>query len=664
MKHIFSITFIMVLLASFGFNAYAYEVTYKWNIPGAIELREKTAVGAIIPLADDATEYTYTSTEGGSFYAIAKPGYIITKIVAAGVEQKVPAPNTYGSVWGPYITESNASKYSPAEITVEKVNYDKPMKLTIENGANDLVVQLGPLNKCLDIVNGEQTVYFSEFDTKCYISGQNGLASKDIYKVEVNGVALTLPYAFSSSFEFTPAENDEIVIRAYEGEEVVKNKYVLYFNAPEGAIESVFDRTVSGGLITDLTEENLTFNEGDIIQVNFNPEYEFTSLTVNGEDFLDELYSNNISFRIYSNTVVKAVGAPKQYGTVTFNAFVVNPEGVKLYQGGYQQNLFEGAPSETTVSDISVAGITFPAGKTYILHPQASEKNPRIFVEANDGWYIRTVLAPEEVGSSVYGVQTASVSAEYNGTVFYVIAEKYETPAKVEVIVPSGGYVFKSSTVLSQNWNNPSTEFSLHEGRNTVNYLPRYHDPFTFAFTEETMSLYVDGTPQEADENGRFQLIPVFNAETGAYSTAIVIDGNPETFAVTFKGDALPAGDIYYGTARRAVTLDSNNRTSVLAGMILGFRLPEGKQAVVATKTGSDTYTYSDADDMGYIVIAPEASTVITIEPTNAPSGIEGINSVTDSDLEIYTLQGIKLETEWQHLPAGIYIVNGRKVCK
>ena len=620
MKKLYFIAFIMSLLASFGIRVSAYEVTYRWNIPGAIELHENSATGALIQLADDATEYTYTNTESGSFYAIAKPGYIITKIVAAGVEQKVPAPSNYGSVWGPFITESNASKYSPAEITLEEVEYNIPMKLTIENGANDIYMQYGPLNKRREIANGEQTVYFSKYDTNCYIGGQNGLASADIYNIEVNGEKLTLPYSFSTQYQFTPVENAEIKIRAYEGEEVVRNKYILSFEAPEGAVISVFDRTTSGGLITDLTEENLTFNEGDLIQVNFNPDFEFTTLTVNGEDYLEELYSNNISFKITADTKIKAEGAVKQYGTVEFTAYVINPEGVKLYQGGYQQNLFEGAATETTSEDITVGDCTFPAGTTYILHPVAGEKNPQIFVEANDGWYIKTVLAADEPGSSSFGIQTGAINSEYNGTTFYVIAEKYETPAKLDIIVPASGYMFRCNPALSQNWENPMTQYSLKEGRNTISYLPGYHDPFNFAFTEEAMVLYVDGVAQEADENGRYQLAPVFDAATGVYSTAIVVDGTAKTYAVTFKGDAIAAGDIYYGTARKAVTLDSNNRTTVLAGMVLGFKLPEGSQAVVATQNDSKTYTSADADAAGYIVITPEASTVVTVEAAASTS--------------------------------------------
>ena len=85
MKKLYSIAFLFAIIASFMPQASAFDITYKWNIPGALEFRAKSATGAVIPVADDVTEHTCTSNENGYIYAIAKPGYIITKVVANGV---------------------------------------------------------------------------------------------------------------------------------------------------------------------------------------------------------------------------------------------------------------------------------------------------------------------------------------------------------------------------------------------------------------------------------------------------------------------------------------------------------------------------------------------------------------------------------------------------
>lgn len=641
MKKLYSIAFLFAIIASFMPQASAFDITYKWNIPGALEFRAKSANGAVIPVADDVTEHTCTSNENGYIYAVAKPGYIITQVVANGTAQKVSAPGTYGSMWGKFFTEDNAANFSPVEVTLEKVEYNIPMKVIVENGAKDVSVQLSPLNRTLDIVNGEQTVYFSKHDEKCYISPLNGLTAKDIYSVEVNGEKLKLKYAWSNQYDFTPTENAELKIRVYENEEPVKQQYVLSLDAPKGAVASVFNRTASSGLITDFTEENLTFNENDKIQVNFDPEFNITTLTVNGEDYLEQLNNNNIAFNITANTTVKVEGSVKQYGTIVFDAYIVNPEGVRLYQGGYQQNLFEGVATETTTEDAIVDKYTFPAGKTYILHPQASEKNPKIFVEANEGWYIKTVLSANEKGK--IDVNESVIDFKSNGKTFYVIAEKFETPAKFELIMPQIDALFKHNTAQSQNWGNPSTQYTVKEGVNTINYLPGYHDPFTMSLMDENACLYVDGVRQNVDDNNLFHISPVFNAEEGIFSTAIVYATSPKTYAVTFKGEAIASSDIYYGTARKAVTLDNNNRTTVLPGMILGFKLPEACQAVVATQDGSQTYTAADADAKGYIVIAPEATTKVTIEKAAPAANLVPVTLNPESGAVTRKISAIKV---------------------
>lgn len=48
----------------------------------------------------------------------------------------------------------------------------------------------------------------------------------------------------------------------------------------------------------------------------------------------------------------------------------------------------------------------------------------------------------------------------------------------------------------------------------------------------------------------------------------------------------------------------------------------------------------------------------------DVPTGIEGIILDGSETITIHTLQGIRLTTEWSKLPAGIYIVNGRKIAK
>lgn len=53
-----------------------------------------------------------------------------------------------------------------------------------------------------------------------------------------------------------------------------------------------------------------------------------------------------------------------------------------------------------------------------------------------------------------------------------------------------------------------------------------------------------------------------------------------------------------------------------------------------------------------------------TISDLNTPTGINSVNNNQNIAKHIFTLQGIRLSKTWEELPAGIYIIDGKKVIK
>ena len=53
-----------------------------------------------------------------------------------------------------------------------------------------------------------------------------------------------------------------------------------------------------------------------------------------------------------------------------------------------------------------------------------------------------------------------------------------------------------------------------------------------------------------------------------------------------------------------------------------------------------------------------------TISDLNTPTGIISVNNNQNTAKNIFTLQGIRLSKTWEELPAGIYIIDGKKVIK
>ena len=53
-----------------------------------------------------------------------------------------------------------------------------------------------------------------------------------------------------------------------------------------------------------------------------------------------------------------------------------------------------------------------------------------------------------------------------------------------------------------------------------------------------------------------------------------------------------------------------------------------------------------------------------TISDLNTANGINSVNNNQNIAKHIFTLQGIRLSKTWEELPAGIYIIDGKKVIK
>ena len=49
---------------------------------------------------------------------------------------------------------------------------------------------------------------------------------------------------------------------------------------------------------------------------------------------------------------------------------------------------------------------------------------------------------------------------------------------------------------------------------------------------------------------------------------------------------------------------------------------------------------------------------------TAKPTAVESVRFGADGVQHIYTLQGKRVRGEWKHLPAGVYVVNGKKTVK
>ena len=76
-------------------------------------------------------------------------------------------------------------------------------------------------------------------------------------------------------------------------------------------------------------------------------------------------------------------------------------------------------------------------------------------------------------------------------------------------------------------------------------------------------------------------------------------------------------------------------------------------------------YAYLEAQNTRVqIGINSDTPRYFTVYGIPAPTGIESLKSFIETPLTIYSLQGVRLQSTWNMLPTGIYIVNDKKVYK
>ena len=97
---------------------------------------------------------------------------------------------------------------------------------------------------------------------------------------------------------------------------------------------------------------------------------------------------------------------------------------------------------------------------------------------------------------------------------------------------------------------------------------------------------------------------------------------------------------------------------------LTGLSLLKAKQLVESAPCIiKENMSQEDAKEARDKLLAAGATASIHLHGTWKPSGIN-VQTVDTAAKVIYTLQGVRLNTKFENLPAGVYIVNGKKVLK
>lgn len=718
MKRIFTLLTLCCIVALL---AEAAPSTFRWTIPGSVKfystINNKVA-GNPLNKSDNDTEYTTSATE--VFVAPAED-YVITSIKATdGTVPKFSYNEKYGQTCTISYGALDGKTY---DVETEKIVRDKSISVKVINGAEYINAKFKEYWTAVPLSKGNNSVAFSDkFEKTLVLQNVTGTSVKKFYEVKRNGTKVadgnsTQFYSYYELKNIQPGE--EIEIRVFEEEQEPQVEMCdITISASAGiedCVKNIFDRTAAKFLT--ITDNKFQIEKGNDFQVNFNDDITFTSFTYGGKDVTSQ-YSESgkrLMLKAEGNATLSIAGAATVYKDVEFTVYVMNPEGVHLRLGEpYSLNeadLTGGEPitetfktpyqSFTNISGITttIPSTTMTPENTRKFTVKVSEKSPRIFAAPVMGYYIGGIFDSKLENSMDYIDMTSRT--------VYVVAKPINRVGKATVVVEGDEDVrLVPSPGLAQLWMNPSNTFGIAKGTNHIEFDPEFHTPFTFRiipaanidFDVDLYELYLDGLRLSPDENGNF---PVNFALPEGYNNGWQVQEPSgegasapravKTRAGEYTGSSLHAYaigatapscgyqvqrndglklDVLYSDLRRPAP----DSFSAEQGTKITLRPDKDAKGYLLMVGNEIVYGFDDIDnvfvnkltDGEYSFTAPKVGAkkiVMSIDP-NASSAVAGIDADNEAAAEIFNLQGISVGNDFDSLPAGIYIRNGKKIVK
>ena len=671
MKKIIS-CILAVVAAMTAMTASAMDIAFSWNIAGAVDIKSSSYFdGTVVgPASDSDTSFTYECESSRWVYVVAREGYKITSAVIAGREVKPTVANGLIFV-GKYFSEN-----SDVNVTLAPIERTSNITVDVENGGDWISARFNDGHQ-VALRNGVNTIgYDPDLETSLNLSPANG--AKDFYKITLNGTPLVNRYPLSPSYDVNPLrEGDKVVVRVFENGEPVQKDCVVSLSLAsglEGCVNTIRNWTSSDWMTLD-SDGSLTVKSGTDLQFNFNGEdYVYTSFKLNGKDVTSDLRNNSLRFTVDDDVLLQVDGSPKDFGTVDFTAYVMNPEGVTLYCGRFGENPADMSGGDAIEEELTIVPpgvpdeITMTSGDTKLYKLSVSAKNPYIYIAPAEGWYIRTVQ------SSSDGTKGGIPMASPDTPEFYVVAYKLGGYCKADINVHGSVPVrLSGSASLSNMWNNPATTYTIHEGMQTIEFIPDYDLPLSLRTLEQfdNFFVYVDGIGQSPDENNSYSIVPWYSGDQQEDSSVrslveVFADGSvPRSGKVKLEAvDGLDAM-MYYSAVRHEGTPSGQ---TLLVGTEVMIA-PSDKDCTITVNgdvvngMGADEKFIDGLDADGeYRFAVTSGTTEIVVSKGCGMVGVKGVD--TESiDTPVYTVGGLRIETsDPASLPSGFYIIGNRKV--
>lgn len=603
---------IAALIAGSAIEASAIEVTL--NVDDASRVKctvgysgdERTLVNGENKL--DVSEYSQislTSTEGN-----------IMKLVTNGQGTTQTSWNTYWSVYISGYESSyvyNITTGSLAELRTGSctLNIDNPSKANIQyNGTSMSVSGLEAGANTLKFIPGVETML--------YVTGSE--YNVPLYAVTVDGTAARKD---GNTYYVDLSDGISIDVQA-EFPDIQVPVTFSYVNDGAGFVSGV---KVDGQVVDNYNDANFTVKAGSKLEIEGNTsDYQFNKLTINGQE-VSYFYSP------YSTVITEATSISidaTKYATISATIDIDNPSRVTVYKGSeWSGQTFDLVPGENTVT--------------------VRSSDPSVIVAAKSGYLITSVTIDGAEQNAVGGKYYFSLT---EGMHVVISTDEIRRDETAEVYVNNKAAAIYGFTFQRSD----RSDITVEDGYNEVKFnaldVPFYMSSYgqnsiaVYVNNEEVSPYYEGGSSYEIGGLTNGSVIKVYLDETPTLYNVNVSagEGVGELTCTNDRIQHFAAADGIMAFPNTEISIASAEGQRILVKV--NDEEIEGVEGVYTFTTGS------------------EASDVyVSLDPGTGIAGVSGDASAQT----VYNLQGIVVKrnaTELNELPAGIYIIGGKKVVK
>lgn len=641
-----------------------FKATVNWETPGSVALTLGSIKGEPVALAGDATQYTVTET--GYVYVRPAEGYILTEVDKNGSAQRISGNENYGQ----YCSLSLWGSDNGAEINVkaDKLTQTGTLTLNIENGATKLGAYLtnDADNYAVStfarptLADGGQSVALTAYDKVLVLSKSSDIPT--VYSVKVNGEAVE----FKNYMEIPVADGDRVDVRVYEKDSDAAQTFTVKFEYAPGSepcVASVFNQSTSQFVDLALLNAGTKVEKGQRLRVNLNEDYNLTSLTCNGAAVELPAEGETLRLEVEGDAVYRFEAAEKVYEDLECVLYVENPEGLVIRKGAFADDeeipLGEGVAVTEPVTFTYSNGTTFevPVAKVRKYTVSVPGKTRKFFLHVKDGYWIREgVLGNPDDPEDIFTRNSVMVE---NGPVYLRLSKV--TCSRTAVVYYDGDAegvrFYATNKDISGHLLPEGLESEvLPQGYTTIAYDPNYHKEFSAGrsnlASDKDVVAYLDNAKLTQDENMNYTGF-YFKTNSVLKLFTLPVGQNAPLHKVNFENEGGRNATVAYDKLKSHEDLTKQLQC-------IGSTLVEIRPAAGTSVMLDGEALEPDADGVCSFMTSKSKHTVTL----GATSGIENVEAAAKGDRTIHNLNGVAVGTDLNALPAGVYVVGGKKIIK